>query len=410
MNSKLLGGILLIVGTAIGGGMLALPIATSEAGFVNSFFLLVAIWLVMTAGAFLILEVNLWLPINSNIISMARTTLGGVGQIVAWVTYLLLLYSLLAAYIAGGGDFLGHLLSSININLPPWLAAFLFTGLLSLIVYHGIRSVDYVNRGLMLAKFGSIVLLVIVILPFVSSVHLMEGQFKYITASVTVAVTSFGFSTIVPSLRSYFQDDIAKLRLAILIGSLIPLACYIIWDLAIMGTIPRTGEHGLIQMLHSGHSTSSFVEAFSVLLNRDIITAAARLFTSVCLATAFLGVALCLSDFLADGLRINKTGVGKIKIYLATFIPPLLIVLFYPNAFISALSYAGIYCMVLLVLLPALMAWRGRYHLQLTGNYRVPGGKLLLLVLIILSVLIIVNSLNGFEMVKKHLYLFLKVR
>jgi tyrosine-specific transport protein len=149
-----------------------------------------------------------------------------------------------------------------------------------------------------------------------------------------------------------------------------------------------------MQMLHSGHSTSSFVTSFSILLNRDIITAAARLFTAVCLATAFLGVALCLSDFLADGLRINKVGNGKIKVYLATFVPPLLIVLFYPNAFIKALSYAGIYCIVLLVLLPALMAWRGRYHLQLAnGGYQMLGGKPLLLTLIVLSVLIIINSI-----------------
>src|SRR6185312_6915217 len=123
MNSKLLGGILLIVGTAVGGGMLALPIATSQAGFIYSTFLLFGCWLFMTAGAFLILEVNLWLPTNSNIISMAKQTLGGAGQIVAWVTYLLLLYSLLAAYIAGGGDFLRNLLAAMGLSLPAWLAS-----------------------------------------------------------------------------------------------------------------------------------------------------------------------------------------------------------------------------------------------------------------------------------------------
>ena len=36
VDTKLIGGILLIVGTSIGGGMLALPIATAEAGITNS--------------------------------------------------------------------------------------------------------------------------------------------------------------------------------------------------------------------------------------------------------------------------------------------------------------------------------------------------------------------------------------
>lgn len=37
-RSKLMGGILLIVGTSIGGGMLALPVSTAEMGFANSLF------------------------------------------------------------------------------------------------------------------------------------------------------------------------------------------------------------------------------------------------------------------------------------------------------------------------------------------------------------------------------------
>jgi tyrosine-specific transport protein len=392
MNSKLLGGILLVVGTAIGGGMLALPVATSATGFFNSTLLLFVCWLIMTASAFLILEVNLWLPANSNIISMAKATLGAPGQVVAWLSYLLLLYSLLAAYIAGGGDFLGHLIAIDGMTLPNWVASLLFAVILGFIVYCGIRSVDYVNRALMITKFGALALLLILILPHVSSNHLAGGQFKYITASVTVAITSFGFSNIIPSLRAYFHSDVKKLRLAILIGSLIPLVCYILWDLAIMGVISRDGADGLIAMAHSGHSNSEFVSALSVLLQRETITVFARIFTSICLATSFLGVALSLSDFLADGLRVAKSGKGNLIIFTTTFLPPMVIVLFYPGAFIAALSYAGIYCMILLVLLPALMAWSGRYRKQLPSAYRVWGGKPLLIALMISAILIIGNS------------------
>jgi tyrosine-specific transport protein len=394
MNTKLFGGILLVVGTAIGGGMLALPVATSQAGFVYSTVLLFVCWLIMTASAFLILEVNLWLPANSNIISMAKATLGLTGQVIAWLSYLLLLYSLLAAYTAGGGDFLSHLVEAAGVKLPDWLASLLFALILGAIVYCGIRSVDYVNRGLMIIKFVALILLLAFVLWHVSAVNLTGGQFKYIAGSITVAITSFGFSTIIPSLRTYFDSDVKKLRWAILIGSLIPLVCYILWDLAIMGVISRDGSNGLISMLHSGRSNSEFVTALSVLLQRDTITVFARIFTSICLATSFLGVSLCLFDFLADGLRKQKKGGEGLLVWAVTFIPPLIIVLFYPGAFIGALSYAGIYCVILLVLLPALMAWSGRYHKQLTGTqyYRAWGGRPLLLVLIICSLLIIGNS------------------
>jgi tyrosine-specific transport protein len=389
---KLLGGILLVVGTAIGGGMLALPIATSPAGFINSSLLLFFCWLIMTISAFLLLEVNLWLPRNSHVISMARVTLGPLGQLVAWVTYLLLLYSLLAAYIAGGGDIFKNLLSLIHVTPPESLTLVVFTALFGYVVYHGIRSVDLVNRLLMFFKLGAFVVLVAFISPHVTVDNLRGGEFKTLTMSLTVAIASFGFATIIPSLRIYFHDDIKKLRLVIWAGSLIPLVCYIIWDFAILGVIAREGDHGLISMLHSGRSTSEFVNVLRVLLNRETITTSARFFTSICLLTSFLGVALCLSDFLADGFGMEKVGKNKIIISLATFVPPLLIVIFYPGAFISALSYAGVFCIILLLLFPALMAWFGRYRKKIATGYQVPGGKPLLICMMGLAVVIIINS------------------
>lgn len=392
MDSKLIGGILLIIGTSIGGGMLALPIATSQAGFIYSSLLLFGCWLIMTSGAFLILEVNLWFSAPNNLISMAKNTLGRTGQIITWICNLLLLYSLLAAYTAGGSDFLQHLLFLVGFSAPNWLAVLLFIGLLGFVVYLGIRSVDYVNRGLMLTKFGSLIILIALVLPFITLRKITSGELHSMTASTTVAITSFGFANIIPSLRTYFHSDVKKLRRAIFIGSLIPLFCYLLWDLAIMGTIPRTGKNGLIEMLQSGHSTSEFVITLSTLLQRDTITIFARIFTSICLATSFLGVSLCLWDFLADGLQTSNKSTGKLLLTLATFLPPFVIVLFYPGAFIAALSYAGIYCLILLVILPALMTWRGRYHLQLAQNYRIPGGKLVLVILIAMGLAIIVED------------------
>lgn len=392
MDTKLLGGVLLVVGTAIGGGMLALPIATSQAGFANSLILMFGSWLVMTAGALLVLEVNLWLPPQSNIISMARATLGVGGEIVAWVTYLLLFYSVITAYIAGGSDFLHGLLLSVGWNLPVWLATLLFTCVFGFVVYCGIRSVDYVNRGLMFSKLATYVLLVLFIMPFVSVDKLLDGQFKYVAAGVTVMITSFTFANIIPSLRTYFKGDLIKLRKAVLIGSAIPLVCYIVWDMSIMGIIPLEGKNGLIAMLNSGHSTSEFVTQLSNLLHRDTITLLARVFTSICLATSFLASALGLSDFLADGLHIAKKGRGNLIVYAATFLPPVVMVLFYPNVFITALSYAGIYCAILMLLLPALMAWSGRYRKNLANGYRVAGGKPLLIGLIIVAGVAIVQG------------------
>jgi len=395
MITRMIGGILLITGSAIGGGILALPIATSELGFVNSSILLFFCWFIMTVSALLILEVTLWLPRNTNIISMAKVTLGPLGQLVAWIVYLLLLYSLLAAYIAGGSDFFQNLFDLAHINLPHWSVAGIFTLVLGYVVYLGINAVDYANRGLMIVKFVTFFLLICLIFSHLSLDKLAGGQMTYITSGVTVALTSFGYATIIPSLRNYFNDDVKKLRAVILIGSLIPLICYIAWDMTVMGVIPREGSEGLIGMLHSNRSTSEFVNQLSVILNRELITSLAHIFTSICLLTSFIGVALCLVDFLADGFQVDKKGRMNFLVCITAMIPPLLIVLFNPGIFIAALSYAGIYCVILLIVLPTLMVWRGRYHKNIAKGYKVFGGKLMLVLLLVISVLIIIQSLAG---------------
>jgi tyrosine-specific transport protein len=245
----------------------------------------------------------------------------------------------------------------------------------------------------MFSKLGAFIVLAVFLIPHISLPKLEEGQLKAMTGSITVAITSFGYATIIPSLRNYFHDDIKKLRMAITVGSLIPLVCYVIWDLAIMGVIPRESQHGLIAMMSSVSPTSDLVNQLSTLLQKETITTFARIFTSVCLLTSFLGVALCLADFLTDGLGLVKSWKNKLAVHIITFLPPLLIVLFYPGAFIAAISYAGICCVILLALLPALMAWFGRYHKNLGQGYRVFGGKPLLFLIIATSTLMIIQSI-----------------
>ncbi len=372
--------------------MLALPVSTAAVGFGNSIVFLFLCWLIMTAGALLILEVNLRLPAGSNMVSMAKSTLGLPGQILAWVSYLFLLYSLLAGYISGGSDVFSSLLHKANVNLPDPLTAMIFTCLFGFVVYKGIRSVDLVNRGLMFGKLGIYFILVLIISPHVSTSLLQGGSSRAITGSLMILVTSFSFATIVPSLRDYFEDDVQSLRKVIIFGSLIPLFCYIVWNAVIMGVIAREGHHGLVALTHSDHVTSGLTEALSLATHSQWISGFFAIFTSVCMLTAFLAVSLGLFDFLADGLRLEKKGIQGKYTLLLTFVPPLIIVLLSPGIYLKALSYAGIPCVILLLFLPVLMAWRGRKTCNGAVMPMIPGGKVSLSLLIVSAVFLLAIS------------------
>jgi tyrosine-specific transport protein len=390
VDTKVAGGVLIVVGTSIGGAMLALPIATAGSGFIASSIMLFACWLIMTLSAFFILEVNLWLPQRNNMISMAKATLGRAGEVTAWLSYILLMYALLAAYISGGSAVFGDLLGLVGIKIPQSLSTILFVAIFSFIVYLGIKHVDYSNRALMTVKMGALFILIFFTFPYLDPAKLVGGDPKLLMGSITVMMTSFGFATIVPSLRSYFEDDVKKLRLTILIGSLIPLICYILWDFAILGSLPREGENGLMAIMQKGGSTTDLTNSLSFYLQNNSITGFAHLFTAICVMTSFLCVSLGLSDFLADGLKVEKKGKGNLIVYAATFLPSLIIVLFYPSIFVKALSYAGIFCVMLVVLLPALMVWSGRYCKKFdTSRYQVMGGKLPVILIMLVGLAIV---------------------
>ena len=67
-----------------------------------------------------------------------------------------------------------------------------------------------------------------------------------------------------------------------------------------------------------------------------------------------------------------------------------MVVLFYPSIFIKAIAYAGLCCVVLLILLPACMVWSGRYRKQFAvGKYQVAGGRVAIILLMITAFVII---------------------
>lgn len=388
MNSKLLGGILLIMGTSVGGGMLALPVATAQMGFGYAVLFLIGCWAVMTVGALLVLEVNLRLPVGSNMVSMAGATLGKPGQVMAWIAYLLLLYTLLAGYISGGSDIFSSLMAYANIQLPSSITALIFTAFFGVVVYSGIQAVDFVNRGLMFGKLGVFLLLVAIIMPHVHVQLLKGGEAQGITGALMILITSFGFASIVPSLREYFQDDIHSLRKVILWGSLIPLSCYIAWVTVIMGTVERMGDVGLLALMHSSHATSGLTSALNASVHSHWISGFFAFFSSICMLTAFLGVSIGLFDFLADGLSLKKSGVQGTSIFVLAFVPPLLVVLINPGVYLQALKYAGVCCVVLLLLMPTMMAWKGRQQ-QDNSMILVPGGRMVLASTFLVSIFLL---------------------
>lgn len=375
MNTlRMLGGVLLVAGTTVGAAMLALPVSSGIAGFWPSLVLFVVVWAFMAYTAFLFLETNINMEGRVNLVSMARRTLGPVGEVIAWACYLLLLYSLTAAYISGSGALLIEAAHELfHIDLPEWWGPIPFVIIFGLVVYLGVRSVDYLNRFMVLGFILTYIILVILVAPHVQSNLLARAWPQYAIVPLSLVLTSFGFHIIIPVLVNYLERDLKAIRYTLLIGTTVPLIAYIIWQLLIVGAVPLDD---LASMLRSGQPAARLPGTLERLTNSPMVATATGLLSFFAIVTSFLGVSLSLSDFLRDGLRVENSKVGRAVVVVLTFAPPLIFAWAYPDGFIAALSYAGLFVAILLGLFPVAMVFADRYIWRRQHDYRVPGGPI----------------------------------
>lgn len=396
--SKLLGGFLLVSGTAIGAGMLALPVATAHHGFIPSTLAFLICWFFMTIAALLLLEVNLQLPAENDLISMVSSTLGGIGKAIAWIAYLLLLYALIAAYIQGSVAWFMRVLSEYHIHLSLNLAVILFTFITGLIVAFGIGFTEHLNRYLALGMMMAYFILIARSISHVDVSKLNHIAPAHLPFTFPLIMTAFGFSVVVPTLSNYLEQNVKAIRRVIISGSFAVLIIYVLWEMVALGIIPLKGGSENYQVLATQRNNGTGVAiALQNILQDQVITLSSRWFSIFAILTSLLGVSLALMSFLADGLQWKaKKGLKHFVLLMLAYLPPLLFVIFYPSGFGRILSFAGVFVAILLGIFPALMVWCQRYHAKVPSQkYRVAGGKaLLILVMMFFSYITYLEMIN----------------
>jgi tyrosine-specific transport protein len=378
MKMKTFLGALLVGGTALGAGMLALPVATAGAGLIPSWTVYFLTWLFSIATGLLFVEIGLWLPRNANIVSMAKTLLGNPGKWAAWGLYIFLFYSLTVAYVSGGGRFVATFL---GLESKVELGILLFALIFGLVVYLGTRIAGKVNAILMGGLIFSYLGFTIFGVEKINLSMINLFGWKSAILGFPVIFTSFSYQGTIPTLLDYLKRDLKKTKTAIIAGTSIPFFAYIIWDLIIKGIIPVDGAHGLIAAKEAGMSA---VEPLKYFLSNSKIATVGSFFAFFALTTSFIGVTLGLMDFLMDSLNLERGFVNKSLLALLVFVPPTIIALINPAIFITALGYAGGFgCALLLGLMPVWMVWVGRYKKKFPNQIVVlPGKKPVLLLLL----------------------------
>lgn len=371
----LVGGTLLVAGTSIGVGMLALPVSTGGGGFFPAVFIYFLCWIFMLCTGLLILEACAWCPKDANLITLANSLLGKGGKVGCWILYLFLFTCLMVAHVASGGNVVNDLSGRV---IPNWVGVLIYVGVFSPVVYLGAKWVDRLNVVLMTGVLLSYFFFIYYALPHVSPSLLTHAKWTKAWHALPVIFTAFGYQSLIPTLYNYMGRNTGKVRRAIIYGTCIPLAIYLVWEMIILGIIPAAA---LNDALAKGQDA---VHPLSDFLKNTSITNIGHTFAFFAMTTSFVGISIAFVDFLADGLKIEKKGMKKLGLCGLIFGIPMIIVLTYPHVFIFALTYAGgIGVALLLGAMPILMVWAGRYYEgHSLMNQQLRGGKITLGILL----------------------------
>ena len=377
------GGTLLIAGTTIGVGMLALPVATGPGGFVPSMIIYLISWGFMLCTGLLLVEVSLWMPKDTSFISMAQRILGPVGRNVFWVVYLFLFVTVMIAHAAGGGSVL---IDITGWHIPNWAAVVIYSAVLAPVVYLGARSVDRLNMVLI----SGVVICYLAFL-WVSFGHidfdlLAYSNWNQAWYALPILFTAFTYQVIIPTLMTYMKRNVKKIRLAVFFGTSIPLIIYLLWEFVILGIIPADS------LLEAGLQGQNTIGPLKALVPQ--VFRIGKYFAFFALTTSFIPLALSFFDFMADGLKWEKKGARRALLCVAIFGIPMMIAVIYPDIFLIALGYAGgISCAFLFGLMPPVLAWVGRYIKRYPQErHQLPGGKPVLVGLMVFALLILAGE------------------
>ena len=382
--NKTVGSTLLVAGTMIGAGMLAMPLTSAGIGFGFTLVLLLGLWALLTFSALLFVELYQTAESDAGIGTLAEQYFGKAGRIIATAVLIIFLYALIAAYVSGGGSLLKDLLPE---SFRDKVSILLFTVIFGSFIVIGTHSVDKINRVLFFVMLAAFAVVLSLMLPEIKFDNLMATPIDnaLIISASPVFFTAFGFHGSIPSLNKYLGGNVKALRISILVGSAITLCAYILWQMSTHGSLT---QNEFLQILKEDATLNGLVKATLAITGSNMIAGAVKLFSTLALVTSFLGVGLglleCIEDLLKRSFNISA---GRISLGLMTFIPPLVFALFYPEGFILALGYAGQMFAFYAVVLPVSLVWKARRaHTNLP--YKVWGGNLTLIIVLVLGVII----------------------
>ncbi|WP_353499228.1 aromatic amino acid transport family protein [Vibrio sp. CB1-14] len=403
-------GAAVVASTAIGVGMMSLPLVSLGMWFFLSLVVLTVTAFYVIATGSLLLEVNMKYPIGTGIHSMVRDLLGCKHALICDFMMIFNGFILLYAYITVGTEAVQFYLREYGgYELNWYLAGVLFAGVFGAIFYTIPITISRFLSAFMLLMSLSFVYIVYelsfsvalnnIVEPAVEH-HYSLSLLPFVLMTLPFFMAAMGYQQVIPMLRRLYNDKPRRVIRSVAFGVGFVSLIYLVWLLVIMGNQPR--ETMILSVSEGKDNIENVVETIS---QSDDIKSLMFFFVQMAVLTSFIGVAKGLLDYLMDVLSNHyklSTRYAKVVVLLL----PLTLSLTFPYGFLMAIGFAGLAGAIWAGVYPALMALVSRKNTrqkeEASNGYVTLGGEFTPWLILAYSMLLILTMLLGlFDLLPK---------
>lgn len=336
--------VFIITGMTIGAGILGLPYVIARSGLALG-LILIALWgLVVLLLNLMLGDIAVRTRQNFQLPGFAGKYLGKWAKHLLSVIIIFSGFGTLLAYIIGEGQ----ALSEIFGGTPFWWSVF-FWSLGSFFIWQGLQTVKTIDRVLSLTVIVLIVALSTFLLPKINIEYVHYSNLANFFLPFGVILFAMHATPAIAEAHALLPGSEKRFKKAIIIGTLIPIAVYLLFALAVVGYFGLS----VTEVATIGFGRA-FGPGFIIMANA---------FAVLAMGTCFMGMGLALKQTFVWDHKLNP--------YLAEFavvVVPLLLFLFGFRSFVEVLDVVGGLFIGLESLLIVLICYVARKKGDLDGS------------------------------------------
>ena len=339
-------GIALIFGTNIGAGILSIPYAARNGGFMALVIALLVAGTLTTISMLYVAESAMRTKAPLQVSGLAEHYLGQWGRWLVFVAIIVNGVGALIAYASGSGDLINNIF-----GLPPLAGTLIFFGFGSWVMYRGLHTTG-ATEGAITTGMAIIIAVLCgwtILGPGIEAENLLVLHPFFIVPILNLAVFSFLAQYVVPELvQGMDPAKPQETARAIVLGMVITGFTLALVPFAALG---------LLGMDVTEVVTIAWGEALG-----PVAYYLANVFALAAMLTSFLAIGFTTMRNILDMLHWEGSNRQRAIGVALTVLPPLVISVVGLGGFVAALSYAGGFAGAIMSIIPVMLLHASRKH------------------------------------------------